>query len=811
MLLILGIPLVAAFALFAASLLRLTGKAAYALALYLLAWANIVLVGMVTGLLGILSPGATLGADVLLAAGVFLLWRRAGKPALLGPFTGWAFWREIPPLRRAPVLWLFGIGTTILYIASAGTILATPPNNYDSMTYHLARVAYWMQHGSILPWVTANLRQTTFPINSELGVLWAIQLGGSDHFAGFVQWLAVPCSMIAILGLARLLGATKQQGIFAALLWATLPQIVLQSSSTQNDLVAAAFFAIVVYFLMLGLQPGNRRLLVLAGLSLGIALGVKDTVPMMVPGLAIWLVLLWIKYGKAGFRKLFLFGMASLAGFAVFGALIYAQNLATYQRLGPVDPPFRGYEVTPYSSSNNLVGVSAMYLYQAVDFSGLPPALANPLVQVKNRVSQAIFRHLGVPIQTALSYAKLTPSALYDMQPLSSEDTAWFGLLSVFILLPATVYQLYLGLRRKDLLRIGLVLLMVAFTITLSYMITWSPYKGRYFVQPVTLLAPLAAFVYRPVRWRAWLLGLVALAGLFIGGWTLLNDVNRPLVGPNAIWGKDEIALRTQAYPPIEGAMRMVEQYVPANATLGIKLGTDGWDYAFFGPSFQRKIVQVDPYYSNSGAASLGGLQFDYLLVAPKLRTFLDPPNGMTLIAEADKYLLFGRTPVANAPHPALPGPGSPSDLIEVKPPLAGTVNVLETWSGNNEWDVEQYGGDAFYWLGEGEREELGFSVWSASDVKATFVFDVTPGPGRTDTQRTVGLTTFTPDMWRTTTRQSFDAPTLLKYEVELRPGYNEFRFTDYDTATIRVQPNGDPRPLLALLNHLTIQPAGSP
>ncbi|XGB42694.1 MAG: hypothetical protein LVS60_02285 [Nodosilinea sp. LVE1205-7] len=41
--------------------------------------------------------------------------------------------------------------------------LVAPPNNWDSMTYHMARVMYWIQHQSVAHYPTHNLRQLDSP------------------------------------------------------------------------------------------------------------------------------------------------------------------------------------------------------------------------------------------------------------------------------------------------------------------------------------------------------------------------------------------------------------------------------------------------------------------------------------------------------------------------------------------------------------------------------------------------------------------------------------------------------------------------
>ena len=51
---------------------------------------------------------------------------------------------------------------------------AMPIHAFDDRMYRASRVAYWLQHHSVLPWTTHNDRQTAFPFGSELLFFWPV-------------------------------------------------------------------------------------------------------------------------------------------------------------------------------------------------------------------------------------------------------------------------------------------------------------------------------------------------------------------------------------------------------------------------------------------------------------------------------------------------------------------------------------------------------------------------------------------------------------------------------------------------------------
>jgi len=209
---------------------------------------------------GILAAHGALG---VIAAAVAL--RRGRVPRLL----------SIRAIARPPVVFVAVLGCIVA--ASANEYL---PNNWDSMTYHLARVAHWIQHGSVAAYPTSNARQLVYPPGAEYLLLVVQVLAGSDRLANLVQlaaWVILACSAPAF---ARAFGAPRRVAPWAAVMVASIPMGLLQASSTQNDLVAAV--------MAMGLLSTSLRFLharprwrwpdiALVGMAIGGALLVKPT------------------------------------------------------------------------------------------------------------------------------------------------------------------------------------------------------------------------------------------------------------------------------------------------------------------------------------------------------------------------------------------------------------------------------------------------------------------------------------------------------------------------------------------------------
>lgn len=111
------------------------------------------------------------------------------------------------------------------------------PNTYDSMTYHMARVAHWMQQGSVGYFETHISRQNQMGPGAEYLILFLQIVSGSDRLANGVQLFSFILMPIGLFYLLRVLKVDRKISPWVVLLCMTTPMATLQATSTQNDLV----------------------------------------------------------------------------------------------------------------------------------------------------------------------------------------------------------------------------------------------------------------------------------------------------------------------------------------------------------------------------------------------------------------------------------------------------------------------------------------------------------------------------------------------------------------------------------------------
>src|SRR3954447_17858103 len=255
-----------------------------------------------------------------------------------------------------------------LAVAAGVTLIVAlwaPPNTWDSMTYHVARVAEWYDHGTVAFYPTAIDRQLWQPPFAEYLVLVTYgALGRHDYLANLPAWIAAIRAAIAAMEIARLLGATRSMQRVAAFVVATTPTVILEASSTQNDVVAALWLSIAAYLTLAEYLEPRARIVdaVIVGAAFGLAAGTKGTaLPIGLPWLLAFVAVSFHSAGpRTGVRQAGLAVMAILA----LNAGHYARNLDAFGNvLGPayVQEILRPASLSPADVASNLAANASIH------------------------------------------------------------------------------------------------------------------------------------------------------------------------------------------------------------------------------------------------------------------------------------------------------------------------------------------------------------------------------------------------------------------------------------------------------------------
>lgn len=180
------------------------------------------------------------------------------------------------------------------------TALIAAPNNYDSMTYHMPRVMHWIQNRSVAHYPTNNLRQIAFPPGAAYIVTHLQILSGGDRFANLVQWFTFLGSVLGTSLIAKTFGGSQSQTM-TALVCASIPMAIMQSTTPQTDLAVSFWLVCFVYFIFRTANYSKLDFFWLSA-SLGLAILTKPTA--IIFGASLLMILGFRLLGRfSGFRS----------------------------------------------------------------------------------------------------------------------------------------------------------------------------------------------------------------------------------------------------------------------------------------------------------------------------------------------------------------------------------------------------------------------------------------------------------------------------------------------------------------------------
>ena len=502
-------------------------------------------------------------------------------------------------------------------------VLTVPPNNADSLAYHLAKAAAWAQHGGYY-WIpnAPTVRMNAFQPLAEQQIFFLFVATGRGALYALPQFLAELAILVAVYGTARRLGFEVRAAACSAFLLATFSLVALESTTAQNDLVAASFPAVAACLLL-----GTGRLEpALAGAAAAFGLGAKLTTALALP------VLIWLAFTR-GRRHLATAVAGGVLGFVALGMWGYVLNAAnTGELLGSeteegdvlnrAPPSYPGSVANAfylmYSTmdlgvlSNRLiyalaltgllaaVGAAAWALRRSDtrratgDAAGVATPFLAPLLLVGAASALAfVSRQWGFPIRGPGGIAEtgyFRPSTR-----IANANYSAFGPVGIVALLAATALTIWNYVRRRaDMRHLALASALPSFLILMSLQTTWNPFLVRFLLVPTVLAAPLLAGLFRSGATTA---AYLAVAAITVG-LTITHDQAKPL--ENAYgrpWQLSQVqALEVNRNPyqvPIAEALAAFDKLVPPHACVGAVL--DAWEpsYLFFGRKLQHHVTYL--------------------------------------------------------------------------------------------------------------------------------------------------------------------------------------------------------------------------
>lgn len=355
-------------------------------------------------------------------------------------------------------------------------------------------------------------------------------------------------------------------------------------------------------------------MLIISGAALGLALGMKFTAFMIVPGFVLAAAYVTLTRHPRPVRLFLVWAGAGLAGFILLGAFNYVQSWLFFRHpLGGQMLISSQLGEMPPGSIILIRSNAARDILSFMDFSGIPGPAARLGVRARKELGRTAFRALHIPVgERALTAQRHQYS--FDMpKPAASEAGSFFGPLGFFLFLPLVLYWCIRGAIARDE-RLIPALAFLSFMLIMGGSQAWTPFRGRFYCAAVTLVAPLVAFLFGRggrIAIRA-VIGAVAATTLIV---TALTNAQKPLIGRDAIWGKSRTELRMAARKQMSFPVRAVDRWIPAGAKVATILRYSDPEYLLFGDKLTRTLSPVVPHPAAVNRDWLSRNPYDYFVV----------------------------------------------------------------------------------------------------------------------------------------------------------------------------------------------------
>jgi hypothetical protein len=529
-------------------------------------WRKALLAAAVSwGILVVLISEILSACNALAFAPLAIAWAVAGTAACaLAWRLGMPRLNRLSRPRPLEIFWICSIAA--IFLLAAATALLCPPNNWDSMSYHMARVSNWFDHRSLRNYPTSDVRQLFLSPWTELAILQTQILSSGDRFANCVQWTASIFSIIAASLAARMLGAAPRGQVLAAVLCATIPMGILQASTTQNDACAAFWLVcfLCAVLSLIGDSQNPRSMLFIAGGSLGLGMLTKMTMAMYAAPFCIWLAIVLLKRRKLhGFGAIALIGVLAI----VINLPHFIRNDRTFgSPLGSVwqREKLQNFIQTPAAITSNAIRNIAIHF--AMPWGN----------QTVNRATLAIHRALA-PID--ISDSRTTFLARPFEVAYALDESSAGNPLHVIIAVVCLAVAIFRP-RAPRTLKIYALCLIAGFFL-LCAQLRWQPWSSRFELPWFVVAAPLCAYILQTNR--AFRIGAnsVVIPLLALGLYTVLFAVTRPLVGSNSIFRQDRASLYFLGRPEIRRPFMAAasQDFGVDPVHVGLIAGQDDWEY----------------------------------------------------------------------------------------------------------------------------------------------------------------------------------------------------------------------------------------
>lgn len=464
-----------------------------------------------------------------------------------------------------PLLDKFLIGTILILVALLGIIaVTTPPNTWDAMTYHLARVAHWIQNKTIAFYPTTIQRQLYINPFAEYWVAhFLILLRGDDRFANTVQYFSMLGTLIGVSLIAKELDINRSGQILSAFFVVTLPNAIVQATSTQTDFVVTLWIVIAVYFMLKNITTLHWINTLAISMAFVLAFYTKGSCLFILLPFWVWMVCVNFKEKQGWQNGLVMVGLVMTLGFLLW---------RNYHWLGSSLFPGENDHELPLSDFKGIFSNLLLHysMHLRTGFAVTDDILGHFLEQVHHCLGMTVLTSPANKLGLPFNYLEFP--FLEDEVPNFIFFITWLIAGIWFFVFRRSEWSTHKG---------KFFLLSFLCFFVFNAIVKWSPFDGRYHLPFFVIFAVFLADVF--AVHRKTLVLIVILFSLSAASFILYNK-SKPLAGGSSLLSTPRELKYFYNQPGDLVPIGSITQGIIQSGChqIGLDLDEDFWEYPFW-------------------------------------------------------------------------------------------------------------------------------------------------------------------------------------------------------------------------------------
>ncbi|MBL4669947.1 MAG: glycosyltransferase family 39 protein [Flavobacteriales bacterium] len=474
--------------------------------------------------------------------------------------------------------------------------LAYPTNNWDSMSYHMARIIHWIQNESLAYYRTPVYPQLNSPPFAEELILTINLLAGNDYFSNTVQLFYLVATALGVSLIAKQLGLNRFGQILSVFIFICIPEVILLGSSTHTELVASFFMVAAIFYMLSILKKQSLISFLLLGFSLGLSTATKSTAYIyLAPFVLIWIGYMLYQIITKKLQLKWIYYLLMVVSFISINSGHYARNYQSTVSIFGTNDAIQDYYVNEEHSLKMMVSNVSRNLSNQFGVPKLAP------------IAQAITENLHKLMGSDINDVKIT-SHTYTVDPLATHENNGANTYHMILMLLSSVCLVVFFKNQNQQIRIYWVAIICSFLLFCFYL-KWQPWAKLHVPFFIFFSIVLSYFIIFTLKSKWLLYGIIT--GFMVHALTILVfNYSRPLITLTPF--TSEIKITDTRYKKYFGRfLRYHDDYKTVSEmiekgkfkNIGLSFGKYDMEYQLFLNSYRS---DVKPVHINTCDLSMG-------------------------------------------------------------------------------------------------------------------------------------------------------------------------------------------------------------